>query len=52
MDGILLNKNIGIVGGGITGLVVAFILAKKDHAVSIFDKNKLSIKIKTKPKKK
>ena len=41
MDGILLNKNIGIVGGGITGLVVAIFLAKKGHAVSIFEKNKL-----------
>ena len=41
MDGILLNKKIGIVGGGITGLVVAIFLAKKGHAVSIFEKNKL-----------
>ena len=41
MDGILLNKNIGIVGGGITGLIVAIFLAKKGHKVSIFEKNKL-----------
>ena len=41
MDGILLNKKIGIIGGGITGLIVGIFLAKKGHEVSIFEKNTL-----------
>ena len=39
MDGILLNKKIGIIGGGITGLIVGIFLAKEGHKVSIFEKN-------------
>ena len=38
MDGILLNKKIGIIGGGITGLIVGIFLAKEGHKVSIFEK--------------
>ena len=41
MDGILLNKKIGIIGGGITGLIVGIFLAKNGHEVSIFEKNTL-----------
>ena len=41
MDGILLNKKIGIIGGGITGLIVGIFLAKEGHKVSIFEKNTL-----------
>ena len=41
MDGILLNKRIGIIGGGITGLIVGIFLAKEGHKVSIFEKNTL-----------
>ena len=35
MDGILLNKKIGIIGGGITGLIVGIFLAKEGHKVSV-----------------
>jgi len=38
MDGILLIKKIGIIGGGISGLVVGIFLAKEGHQVSIFEK--------------
>tara|TARA_B100001027_G_scaffold185452_1_gene137730 strand:- start:199 stop:1260 length:1062 start_codon:yes stop_codon:yes gene_type:complete len=41
MDGILLNKKIGIIGGGITGLIVGIFLAKEGHKVSILEKNTL-----------
>ena len=41
MVGILLNKKIGIIGGGITGLIVGIFLAKEGHKVSIFEKNTL-----------
>ena len=41
MDGTLLNKKIGIIGGGITGLIVGIFLAKEGHKVSIFEKNTL-----------
>ena len=41
MDGTLLNKKIGIIGGGITGLIVGIFLAKEGHRVSIFEKNTL-----------
>jgi len=41
MDGILLNKKIGIIGGGISGLVVGIFLAKQGHKVSIFEKKSL-----------
>ena len=41
MDGILLNKKIGIIGGRITGLIVGIFLAKEGHKVSIFEKNTL-----------
>ena len=46
MDGILLSKKIGIIGGGISGLVVGIFLAKEGHQVSIFEKNRIK-KIKT-----
>ena len=39
MDGILLIKKIGIIGGGISGLVVGIFLAKEGHQVSIFEKD-------------
>ena len=41
MDGIPLNKKIGIIGGGITGLIVGIFLAREGHKVSIFEKNTL-----------
>ena len=41
MDGILLSKKIGIIGGGISGLVVGIFLAKEGHQVSIFEKKSL-----------
>ena len=41
MGGILLNKKIGIIGGGITGLIVGIFLAKEGHKVSIFEKSTL-----------
>ena len=41
MDGILLIKKIGIIGGGISGLVVSIFLAKEGHQVSIFEKKSL-----------
>ena len=36
-----LNKKIGIIGGGITGLIVGIFLAKEGHKVSIFEKSTL-----------
>ena len=36
-----MNKKIGIIGGGITGLIVGIFLAKEGHKVSIFEKNTL-----------
>ena len=36
-----MNKKIGIIGGGITGLIVGIFLAKEGHNVSIFEKNTL-----------
>ena len=39
MDGILLSKKIGIIGGGISGLVVGIFLAKEGHQ----DSNLISI---------
>ena len=41
MDGTLLHKSIGIIGGGITGLIVGIFLAKEGHKVSIYEKNAL-----------
>ena len=41
MAGILSNKKIGIIGGGITGVVTAIFLARAGNKVTIFDKNKL-----------
>ena len=41
MDGIHLPKKIGIIGGGITGLIVGIFLAKEGHKVSIYEKNSL-----------
>ena len=41
MDGTHLPKKIGIIGGGITGLVVGIFLAKKGYKVSIHEKNSL-----------
>ena len=41
MDGTLLHKSIGIIGGGITGLIVGIFLAKEGHRVSIYEKNAL-----------
>ena len=41
MDGIHLSKKIGIIGGGVTGLVVGIFLAKEGHNVSIYEKNSL-----------
>ena len=41
MDGILLSKKIGIIGGGISGLVVGIFLAREGHKVSIFEKKAL-----------
>ena len=41
MDGILLHKKIGIIGGGISGLVVGIFLARQGHKISIFEKKSL-----------
>ncbi len=41
MAGILSNKKIGIIGGGITGVITAIFLARAGNKVTIFDKNKL-----------
>ena len=41
MDGIHLPKKIGIIGGGITGLIVGIFLAKEGFKVTIYEKNKL-----------
>ena len=41
MDGIHLSKKIGIIGGGVTGLVVGIFLAKEGYNVSIYEKNSL-----------
>jgi len=41
MAGIHLNKKIGIIGGGITGLVIGIFLARAGHNVSIFEKKSL-----------
>ena len=35
------SKKIGIIGGGISGLVVGIFLAKEGHQVSIFEKKSL-----------
>ena len=40
MDGIHLPKKIGIIGGGITGLIVGIFLAKEGFKVTIYEKNK------------
>ena len=37
-----MNKKIGIIGGGITGLIVGIFLAKEGHKVSIFEKNRIT----------
>ena len=36
-----MGKKIGIIGGGISGLVVGIFLAKQGHKVSIFEKKSL-----------
>ena len=41
MDGIHLPRKIGIIGGGITGLIVGIFLAKEGFKVTIYEKNKL-----------
>ena len=41
MVGIVLNRTVGIVGGGITGLIIGIFLAREGFKVSIFEKNKL-----------
>ncbi|MCR9083896.1 MAG: NAD(P)-binding protein, partial [Cyclobacteriaceae bacterium] len=33
-----IRKNIGIVGGGLAGLVSAYLLAKNGHSVQLFEK--------------
>ena len=35
------KKRIGIIGGGITGLTVAYQILKKGHHVTIFEKSQL-----------
>ena len=41
MVGIVLNRTVGIVGGGVTGLIIGIFLAREGFKVSIFEKNKL-----------
>ena len=41
MAGIPLNKNIGIIGGGITGVICAIFLAKEGNKVTIFERKEL-----------
>ena len=41
MVGIVLNRSVGIVGGGVTGLIIGIFLAREGFKVSIFEKNKL-----------
>ena len=36
-----LNKNIGIIGGGITGVICAIFLAKEGNKVTIFERKEL-----------
>ena len=41
MAGTLLNKKIGIIGGGVTGVITAIFLAKSGYSVTIFEKKEL-----------
>ena len=41
MAGTLLNKKIGIIGGGVTGVITAIFLAKSGCRVTIFEKKDL-----------
>ena len=41
MAGTPLNKSIGIIGGGITGVICAIFLAKKGSKVTIFERKEL-----------
>jgi glycerol-3-phosphate dehydrogenase len=41
MAGTLLNKKIGIIGGGVTGVITAIFLAKSGCSVTIFEKKEL-----------